>query len=170
MYVTPVHLASLPDSLQELSELLQIDPALLRATIDGADRAEWSADECQHADDALAQIQFACEQASGEVDARLVKRGYRLPFPEGRFPVLTVWARAIARYHLHQQRDRTGEETGRIERDYRNAIRSLDAVAQGQLSLGAEDPLATDAAGAGSGSVRVDGNSRMFSRKSLGGL
>ena len=73
------------------------------------------------------------------------------------------------RYHIHRQRDRTDEERGRIERDYREALRALDYVAQGKLSLGAGDPLA-GAGPADGGAVRVASNPRMFTRKGLGAL
>lgn len=170
MYVTPAQLASGPDSLNELSELFQVAPALMRATLDDTDRHDWATDDVLQADAALVQIQFACDQAKGEVDSRLARRGYQLPLPAGQFPVLTVWARAIARYHLHPQRDRTNEETGRIERDYRNAIRNLDKVAAGELTLGANDPLAVVADSQGGGAVRVESNPRIHSRESLGRL
>lgn len=104
------------------------------------------------------------------MDSRLARRGYQLPLDHLQFPVLTVWARAIARYHLHPQRDRTNEETGRIERDYRNAIRSLNSIAKGELSLGANDPLAVDAGAQDGGAVRIESNPRMHSRGSLKGL
>lgn len=171
MYVTPAQLAIGSDSLNELSELLQVQPALLQATIDGTDRSAWEVDEIARADDALTAIQHNCDQAAGEVDSRLARRGYALPFDDpGQFPVLSVWARAIARYHLHPQRDRTSEETGRIERDYRQAIRSLDLVAKGELTLGAGDPLAGQANDPQGGAIRVEGGQRIFNRQTLGGL
>lgn len=169
-YVTAQQLSDGPESLKELSELYGIEAELLAATLAGGDRSGWTPEEITGADDALASIDRFIVQADGEVDARLAVRGYTLPQNPVQFPVLTVWARAIARYHIHRQRDRTNEETGRIERDYRDALRALDAVAAGKLSLGAGDPLATEPAGADSGAVRITSNPRLFSRGSLGGL
>lgn len=169
-YVTAQQLSDGPESLKELSELYGIEAGLLAATLSGGDRSTWTPDEIAAADEALDSIKRFITQADGEVDARLAVRGYALPQSPVQFPVLVVWARAIARYHIHRQRDRTSEETGRIERDYREALRALDMVAAGKLSLGAGDPLSTEPAGANGGAVRITGNPRMFSRGSLGGL
>lgn len=169
-YVTAQQLSDGPESLKELSELYGIEAELLAATLAGGDRSAWTPEDIAAADEALASIERFIEQADGEVDARLAVRGYALPQSAVQFPVLTVWARAIARYHIHRQRDRTNEETGRIERDYRDALRALDAVASGKLSLGAGDPLATEPAGIDGGAVRLQSQPRMFSRRTLGGL
>lgn len=168
-YLTAQQLADGPEGLKELSELYGIDAALLAATLDGGDRSAWTIDEQAEADEALDSVNRFIALGDGEVDARLSQRGYQLPMSAAQFPVLTVWARAIVRYHIHRQRDRTSEETGRIERDYRDALRALDYVAQGKLSLGAGDPLA-GAGPADGGAVRVASNPRMFTRNTLGAL
>jgi len=142
MYCTPAQFVDAPEMLNELSELYQIATALLAATIAGAPRDEWTPEEIAAADAALTSVQGHLVGAAAEVDARLVKRGYVLPLSAAQFPVLTTWSLAIARYHLNPQRERTDETTGRVERDYRNAIRDLNALANGDLSLGPEDPLA----------------------------
>lgn len=168
-YLTIEQLADGPEARKELAELYALDVALLSATLDGEDRSAWDADEQAAADEAVASIGRFIAQADGEVDARLAVRGYPLPMSAVQFPVLTVWARAIVRYHLNRNRDRTDEERGRIERDYRDALRALDYVAQGKLSLGAGDPLVgTDPADGGA--VRIASNPRMFTRKGLGAL
>lgn len=169
-YLTADQLADGPESLKELSELYGIEADLLAATLAGGDRSAWTPAEIAAADAALASIGRFIAQADGEVDARLAVRGYALPQDAQRFQVLTVWARAIARYHIHRQRDRTNEETGRIERDYRDALRALDLVAAGKLSLGAGDPLAPEPGAGDGGAIRVSGGQRMFSRSTLGGL
>lgn len=166
MYVTPAQLIDGPDSLNELSELFGVGAALLRAVVDGQDTSAWLAADVATAQSALVSIDQRIVQAGGEIDARLAQRGYPLPMDPVQFPILAVWARAIARYHLHPQRDRTSTETGRIERDYKDAIRALDLVATGELSLGANDPLGSALGGA----VRVAGNPRLFSRNILGRL
>lgn len=166
-YVTPAQLADGSDAAKELAELYSVELALLVAVIEEADTSAWEPADVAIAEAALASIERFCAQADGEVDARLAIRGYTLPQDPEQFPVLTVWARAIARYHLNRMRDRTSEDTGRIERDYRDAIRALDAVAAGKLSLGAGDPLALAPDGTDEGAVRVQSNERMFTRDSL---
>ena len=168
-YVTPAQLADGPGAARELSELFDLAaPELLIATVDGGDRSAWSVGEIEAADAALASIGRFILQADGEVNSRLAARGYTLPQDATQFPVLTTWARAIARYHLQRQRDKTSEESGRIERDYRDALRALDLVAAGKLTLGAGDPLATHAQG--EGAIRVESQPRVFSRTTLGRL
>lgn len=169
MYVTAAQLADGSASLQELAELYSVEPPLLAAVIAGDSTAAWTPSEVASALAAVASIERFAQQATAEVEARLAQRGYPLPMNPLQFQVLVVWTRAIARYHLHRQRDRTTEETGRIERDYRDAQRALDLVASGKLSLGADDPLVpvVDADG---GAVRASSQPRMFSRSSLGRL
>jgi phage gp36-like protein len=167
MYVTPAQLIDGPDSAQELAQLFGVATDLLRAVVAGQDVSAWPPAEVAIAQDALASIEQRIAHADGEVNARLAKRGYTLPLDPLQFPVLTVWARSIARYHLHPHRDRTSTETGRLERDHTDAIRALDFVAVGKLSLGAGDPLAVDAAASG---VQVSGRTRLFTRDTLGAL
>ncbi len=168
MYATPAQLADGNDAAKELAELYGTDAALLAVVIAGGDTSGWPPEDVDAAEAAQASIERFCALADSEVDARLAVRGYPLPQSAAQFPVLAVWARAIARYHLNRNRDRTDEERGRIERDYRDAIRALDAVAAGKLSLGAGDPLA--AAALEGGAVQVASDPRMFSRGSLRGL
>lgn len=168
-YLTIEQLADGSEARKELAELYALDEALLSATLDGEDRSAWDPDEQAAADDAVASIGRFIVQADGEVDARLAQRGYPLPMSAVQFPVLSVWARAIVRYHLNRNRDRTDEERGRHERDYRDALRALDYVAQGKLSLGVGDPL-TGSDPADGGAVRITSDQRLFSRKTLGAL
>jgi phage gp36-like protein len=167
-YVTANQLAAGPGALKELTELGGVaSPELMAATISGADRSSWTADEIEVADAMLASINQAIALADSECDARLRQRGYVLPIDVLQFPVLTVWARAIARYHLNLQRDRTNEETGRVERDYRDALRALQLVADGKLSLGANDPLAPATPSAASSGPSYCADERVFDRNSL---
>jgi phage gp36-like protein len=78
--------------------------------------------------------------------------------------VLKTWTRMIARYHIQQQRDKTNEDSGRIERDYRSASRALEAVAAGDRALGAGDPLLD---GSSAGSPQVSAQDRIFTRDGL---
>lgn len=174
MYVTASQLADGSASLNELAELYNVEPALLAAVIAGGSTSAWAAPDVAVATEALASIGRFATQATAEVDARLVRRGYSVPMDAVQFPTLAVWARAIARYHLHRQRDRTTEETGRIERDYKDALRALDLIADGKLSLGAGDPLALAAPSTTDdtvgGKVRITSQPRKFSRTTLGEL
>lgn len=168
MYVTPTQLADGADASKELAELFGVEPSLLSAVIAGGDTSAWPPQDIDRAEAVLASIDRACALATSEADSRLGARGYAVPMDAARFPVLTVWARAIARYHLNRNRDRTDEDRGRIERDYREALRALDLVAAGKLSLGAGDPLT--AAAADDGAIRVTSEPRAFSRRTLGAL
>lgn len=165
-YISPAQLARGPEALKELSELLGVEPTLLQLTIDGGDRSAYSADEIAAADAALATILDYIGRGDSEIEARLAQRGYPLPVPVTSFPILTVWAAAIVRYHLARMRDRTSEEIGRVERDYRDALRALQMVAEGKQSLGAADPLRpADARG-----IELASQPRIFTRDTLGRL
>lgn len=166
MYLTPAQLADGPGARLEIAQLFELDADLLAATLAEADRSAWTADEIAAADAAVVTIQAVIARADAEVDAHLAQRGYALPQDATKFPVLITWSRAITRYHLQIQRDRTNEDTGRIERDYRDALRALQAVAKGQLALGAGDPLA--AGGAEPASVQSSSSARRFTRNTLG--
>ncbi|MEF2154654.1 DUF1320 domain-containing protein [Luteimonas sp. FXH3W] len=163
-YVRPSHLTDGAETWREVSELYELTVDDLKVVI-----ASDGVTDNQQAAEAYASLLRFCAQADAEVDSRLARRGYPLPLSATQFPVLTVWARAIARYHIHRNRDRSSEETGRIERDYRDALRALDMVAEGTLSLGANDPLLATA-GEDPASVEVHSNARLFSRDTLGGL
>lgn len=170
MYLTIAQLADGSGSIKELAELYAAEPALLAAVIAGDDTSAWPPADVVQALQATESIDRFIVQAQGEVDARLAHRGYPLPQDATRFPILVVWTRAIARYHVNRQRDRTNEESGRIERDYRAALQALQLVADGKLSLGAGDPLAPDPTDPDSGAVRLQSQSRLFTRDTLGGL
>jgi len=167
-YLTPAQLANGADMLNELSELFGVSAELL-ATIfagDTPDPNEWPPDELARAVSALDEIEQTMVRASGEIDARLATRGYALPVDVQQFPMVGTWARSMTRYLLHTQREGTQETTGRIERDYRDAIRSLNLIAGGNLLLGANDPLAASAGNA----VHLSSPERQFSRNILGAL
>lgn len=167
-YITPAQLSNGPEALQELAQLLVVDADLLALTIAAGDRTAYSSDDIAAADAALVSIGNYIARADGEIDARLAQRGYAVPMSAASFPILVVWAAAITRYHLSRMRDRTSEETGRVERDYREAIKALQLVADGKLSLGANDPLAN--AQQDTQSIQITSNPRLMSRNSLAGL
>jgi phage gp36-like protein len=171
-YCTPAQLVQGTERSRSLAQLMDIVEPLLLATIAGSDRSEYSADEIAAADAALATIEAELARATGEIDARLAKRGYPLPQSSAQFPILTTWARSIARYHLHSDRSGEGANVvdGRYERDYLDARDALGLVAAGKLSLGAGDPLAVPASSGDDGAIRVTSQPRMFSRDRMGGL
>lgn len=170
-YLTPAQFVEGPGMLNELAEPFNLLPALLTATIAAADRSEWSADEIAAADAALVSITATLTRADAEMDTYFARRGYTLPLSAAQFPVLCTWARNIARYHAQPQRDKTNEESGRIERDYRSTLRTLEMVAAGKLSLGAGDPLSAVAQQeAEDGAISICSEPREFSRSSLRGL
>lgn len=160
-YVRPFDLTDGAETLREVSELYELAADDLKAVI-GSDGVS----DNQQAAEAYASLLRFCVQADAEVDTRLARRGYVLPLSAEQFPVLTVWARAIARYHVHRNRERANEETGRIERDYRDALKSLDMVATGAITLGANDPLlAQDPSG-----IHLESKQRIFTRETTGDL
>lgn len=166
-YCTAADITTGAEALQELAQPLGVEESLMRATIDGTDRSTWSAVEVIAADRALITALEMIERADAEIDARLAARGYALPLSSAQFPVLRVWAVAITRYLLARQLEPSGEKPVRTDRDYRDAIASLDLIAVGKLSLGANDPLAV---GQQSATIEVTGNPRLMSRQSLGRL
>lgn len=115
---------------------------LMEATLRGADRSAWAADQVAVADDALQRIQDAVTEAESLIDGYLAKRSYPLPL----IPVpklVTGWTRDIARYLLHK--DRGGkEDNDPIVRNYKDALKFLGLVAEGKFSLGAEDPITSN--------------------------
>lgn len=172
MYVTALQLSAGAGASLELSQAFDLPLLLWQLTLSGGDRSAFTAAEIEAADVALAAVEDACARASAEVDAYLAVR-YALPLDVALFPVLVTWARAMARYHAHLSRERTSEELGRVERDYRDARQALERVAAGRLSLGVNDPLApgaTDPDDPETGPLRVQSEARLFSRTTLGDL
>lgn len=163
MYINPAQLLDRVGAT-ELAELATpepdsvVDVDLMTATIDGGDRSTWSPAEIAVADQALATIQTACDDATSLCNGYLAKR-YELPFtgPQG---LLLVWARAIARYFLHKDR-RSLATDDPVVRDYRDALKSLQLVEAGKLSLGSSDPTV---GAAGGGDVQFDSDPAVFGR------
>lgn len=167
-YITVPELAEGAGMLQELAEPFGVAVDLMAATIADGDRSAWTSDEIEDADNALAAIQNTLTRAAAEMNPFLVKRGYPLPLSSSDFPVLKTWQRSIFRYHHQPQRDRTNEETGRIERDYRATLQTLRAVGNGEQPIGENDPVFEVAGSAGSPDYTCE--PRVFSRDTLGGF
>lgn len=166
-YITAIQLAERPGA-RELAQvataehLRMVPYQLMEATLRGADRSSWSADEVVAADDALQRIEDAVAQAESLIDGYLARRGYGLPLS----PVpdlVTGWARDIARYLLHK--DRGGkEDTDPVVRAYRDALKFLELTATGKFSLGALDPIQSNPNNL---DVRFETTENVFSRDQL---
>lgn len=166
-YVTHLQLAERPGA-RELAQVASadhrelVDYGLMDVALRGEDQSAWSADEQAAAAAALVRIDDAVLEADGTIDGFLAQRGYTLPLSP--VPVIVAaWSRAIARYFLHKGRQSL-EKDDPIVRDYRDALRLLQLVAEGKFSLGADDPLATGGAG---GEVVMQGDAAAFGRDQL---
>lgn len=168
-YVTLLQLAELPGAL-ELSQVATdqhastpIDAELMELTLRDGDRSAYPLEEIALADQAKVRIEQAASETDALIDGYIGKR-YRLPLPLTKIPtILTTWARAITRYKLHGDRI-SGEPTDPIVRDYKDALKFLQQVADGKFSLGIEDP---EAQGDGPGEVRIDPGYKVFGREHL---
>lgn len=166
MYVTAAQLADRPGAL-EIAQVATpdresiVDAELMDATLRGTDRGTWTQAETTVADAALANVQAAIDDADSVIDGYLAKR-YALPLDRVP-PILAVYARYITRYNLHKNRQ-SMETNDPIVRDYRDAQKFLMAVAGGQLSLGADDPVIDNPA---SSDVQFSGDAPVFGRDQL---
>lgn len=166
MYITPDQLADRLGAT-ELAQVATpdgdaiVDVELMDATLRDADRSRWTAAEIAVADDALANVQSAIDDADSVIDGYLAKR-YALPLSKVP-PILVVYARYIVRYNLHRNR-LSGENNDPIVRDYRDAQKFLAAVAGGQLSLGVDDPVINDP---GAAAVKITSDPAVFGRDQM---
>lgn len=165
MYITPAQLADRPGAL-EIAQVATpadeplVDADLMDATLRGDPQAG-SPGEIAIADQALAVVNTAITDAGSLIDGYLANR-YELPFT-GQQNLLAVWARAIARYLLHKERNPVADDD-HITRDYRDALKALQQVAAGKLSLGASDPTA---GAAGGGDVAFEPGETVFGRDQM---
>lgn len=152
MYITPVQLAESPGA-RELAQVATpeqspvVDTALMDATLRGTDRSAWSSDDIAVADDALARIQDAIDGAGAVIEGYLVLRGYALPLDPAP-NIVTRWARSIVRYSLHKDRI-SDPKSDPIARDYSDALKFLQATADGSFSIGVSVDPAAPAGSAG---------------------
>lgn len=166
MYVTLVQLADSPGAL-ELAQVAStsheaiVGAELMDLTLRGGDRSAYSAPEIAAADEARARIEELVAETAGLIDGYLARR-YTLPLAA--VPViLATWARAIVRYKLHSHRE-GDERSDPVVRDYRDALRFLQQVAEGKFSLGLQDP---EQSPANDGDVRFEGGPKVFGRRVL---
>ena len=155
MYCTTAHLAD-TKLTHELAEIATperypiVADDLMEATLRGESRSAFAPADVAIADEALAVITRALLDADGLIDGYLVMRK-PTPYAVPLNPVpgiVATWAGWIARYLLHKDRVSTEERTDPIVRNYKDALKFLALVRDGQFSLGAEDPLPASSAGA----------------------
>jgi phage gp36-like protein len=165
MYVTAIQLADLPGP-EELAQNATppqsptVSVELMDATLRGTDRSAFSVDEIAVADAALARITNAIAEASGLIDGFLARR-YTLPLTSTPL-ILTAQARAIVRYKLNPTL-LTDEKTNPIARDYRDALKLLEQIADGDFSIGVDDPQsAADPSALG---VEFDPGTKVFGQE-----
>lgn len=111
-------------------------------------------------------IDAAIADADAEIDGYLAKR-YAVPFsPVPR--VLNKFSKDIAVYNLFSRMgiDESSEEKTYLNR-YNAAIKFLTLVAEGKVSIGADNE---DPASAASSGFAIKSNPRLFSREQLGGM
>ena len=171
-YITHTELAERPGA-RELAQvatadnLRVIDFELMDASLRGGDRSAWDASALAAADDALRRIDDAVTEAEALIDGYLAKRGYVLPLDlsaASTRKLIAGWSRAVTRYLL-QKDSISDEKSSPIARDYRDALRMLQLIADGKFSLGAEDPQASGAGAATD--VRFSYPEPVFGRKQL---
>lgn len=112
-----------------------VSGTLLQLTIAGGDRSAFSGEEQAAADDCLARIQLVLDQVSKRMDSYLSRR-YTLPLSAGMIAAnaLRKICSDLARY------DMDGDSLDKaIQARHDDAIRWLEKVAQGQVSL-SDDP------------------------------
>jgi len=146
-YITHADLADSPGAL-ELAEVASdehrrtVPAELLDAGLRGGDVSAWLDDDVAAAQRALQRIDTAVRDASSLIDGYLAKRGYALPLNPVH-PLVSAWARSIARYLLHKNRTAL-ESKDPIARGYADALRLLQQTADGKFSLGIQDTVAID--------------------------
>lgn len=170
MYCTALQLAD-ARLTRELAQIATperdaiVADALMEATLRGEDRSAFSVGEIAIADAALVHIEKALGDADGIIDGYLrIRKPVPYTVPLDPIPeIVAVWARWIARYLLHKDRIGTSEQQDPVVRDYKEALRFLQAVAEGKFSLGADDPLPP----AGAGMAEMVAPDRVFTQDSL---
>ncbi len=170
MYCTPAQLAD-AKLTRELAQVATPDRAaiisdeLMEATLRGTDRSAFDVDQVALADEALTHIESELARADGLIDGYLRSRKpapYVVPLdpvPD----IVSTWARQIARYFLHPDRVGTTDQVDPVVRDYRDALKFLQLVADNKFSLGTDDPLPP----AGAGAPMVCAPERVFTQDTL---
>jgi phage gp36-like protein len=161
-YVEPTDLLQWPGA-RELAEVATpesrpIIPAELMAlTITGGDRSQYDAEQQADADEALDRIQTEIANTTQIMDGYL---GQRYALPLDPVPsILRACAKDIVRYRLHK--DLQHDEKSAVYRRYKDAIKLLEQVRDGAMSLGIGDPQPAG------GQVKISSGPRQFDRAGL---
>lgn len=110
-------------------------------------------------------VAAACGRASAKIDGYV---GRRHDVPLSPVPdIITAYCADLAVYDLYS-RSQGGTPEDRRER-HKDAIRFLERVAAGTISLGASDPDGTPA-GSEAPEMSSDNPARVFSRDNMGGF
>nr|DAI22383.1 MAG TPA: head to tail adaptor [Caudoviricetes sp.] len=133
---------------------------VLSAVITGDDTAGFSPADVEKARKSIDRINEVIADTTALIDGYLRQRGYKLPFTNTP-RILATWARSIVRYYLHQHLP-AKEADNPIVRDYRDALKMLQLVAEGKFSLGLEDTLAQS-----SGRPKFTKPDRVFTQETL---
>jgi phage gp36-like protein len=162
-YITPAQLIERfsPEELAQRAapEGTRVSGELFVLTVSGGDRSAYSEDEISAADQALNRVSKVVEDACALIDGYVETR-LTMPLPEVPRLLLQI-AGDVFRYLIYD--DQLDVESI-IERRYRNAIKLLEQIRDGKLSVGA--PIEDETGGnADSAEVRTPG--RIFSRETL---
>ena len=141
-----------------------VDAQLMDLTLRGADRSGFPSDDVAGADAALARIAQAIDETGELINAHIAAR---LSLPLEPVPlVLTRVARAVVRYELHKDRI-TDARTDPIARDYYDALRLLESIRDGKVTVGTEDPTS---AAAPTQDIRIAFGRKAFGDRELQGF
>lgn len=166
LYVTLLQLAESPGAL-ELAQVAStshgavVNAQLMELTLRAGDRSTYPGDDVAAADAASARIVELIGEAGGIIDGYLARR-YTLPLASAP-SILTTWARAIVRYKLNKDR-MADANSDPVVRDYRDALKFLQQVAEGKFSLGLEDPQTGSTVAS---DVQIDAGTKVFGREFL---
>lgn len=136
-----------------------VNAEMLTIAAAGGDMSGYTAEEQAAASAALAVINSKLADADSVIDGYLLSR-YTLPLPVVPRLVMGV-ACDLARYALYDD-----VATEQITQRHKDAIKLLEAIAVGKLSLGSNDNQAPSQAGSG---VNYSAPARVFNDNSLEG-
>ncbi|AVP97905.1 DUF1320 domain-containing protein [Ahniella affigens] len=164
-YLTAADIAVLrdPEKVAQLctpSHLAVVPAELMRLTLTGGARAGYPTDAIDAADAAFATVSAELAATEQLVDGYLAGR-YVLPLSP--VPgVLKGWVLDIVWFRL------LGDRIGKPSEDsaalrYRDALRFLEQVRDGKLSLGASDPVVNDV----DSEILIDAPGRSFTQTTL---
>lgn len=167
-YLLPADLAVAPGA-EEIAQIAVpagasvVSTDLMFLVLTGSDVSEYPADQVAAAQSGLVRVEQAIAAQTEVIDGYLRKRYPTLPDP---LPgIVTVWARDLVRWDLHQNLI-TDESKHPVAIRANRALKMLELTRDGKFSLGANDPVETSTAG----SVEVDAPDRVFNDEQFRGF